>query len=53
MSSPTHSTDARRKAKKTTQGQGRKRATAQQQRLISEKKLELALGEHHTLPTIR
>ncbi|MFZ4577214.1 MAG: hypothetical protein ACOYOB_02370 [Myxococcota bacterium] len=53
MSSPTHSTDRIRKAKKTSAGQGRKREQARAQRIQSEKKLEAALGEKVSLPTIR
>jgi ribosomal protein L29 len=42
-----------RKAKKTAMGQQRKREVARAHRIQSEKKLEAALGEHISLPTIR
>jgi len=53
MASPTRVSDRIRKAKKTSSGQNRKRDNARAQRIQSEKKLEAALGEKHSLPTIR
>lgn len=53
MASPTRVTDRRRANKNTRSGQTRKRATAHEQRVQSELKLEQALGEKFSLPTIR
>lgn len=53
MASPTRVADRIKKAKKTAAGQNRKREQARAQRILSEKKLEAALGEHIALPTIR
>ena len=53
MASNTRVTERVRKTKKTTNGQTRKRATAREQRLQSEARLEAALGEKIALPTIR
>lgn len=53
MASPTRSTDRIRKAKNVRSGQARKRVVAREQRLQSEKRLEEALGEKFSLPTIR
>ncbi len=53
MASNSRVTERVRKAKKTRNGQDRKRDIAREHRLTSEKKLEAALGEHITLPTIR
>lgn len=53
MASPTRVSDRKRQAKKTASGQNRKRDTAREHRLNAEKKLEEALGEKFSLPTIR
>jgi hypothetical protein len=53
MASPTRSTDRIRKAKRVSAGKERKRIIARDQRLQSEKMLEIALGEKFTLPSIR
>lgn len=53
MASKSRVTERRRKAKRTAGGQGRKREQAQEQRVNSEKKLAVALGEVIALPTIR
>ncbi len=53
MASNSRVSERVRKAKKTANGQKRKRAIAHQQRLASEQKLERALGEKVSLPTIR
>ncbi len=53
MASPTRSTDRIRKAKRVKSGQVRKRIIARDQRIASEKQLEIALGEKFSLPTIR
>lgn len=53
MASNTRVTERVRKAKKTAGGQNRKRDNARAQRILSETKLEAALGEHITLPTVR
>ncbi|MBM4344807.1 MAG: hypothetical protein FJ100_15680 [Deltaproteobacteria bacterium] len=53
MASPTRVTERIRKAKRTANGQGRKREQAAEQRAAAEKKLAAALGEPVALPTIR
>jgi hypothetical protein len=53
MASPTRSTDRIRKAKRVSSGKERKRVIARDQRIASEKQLEIALGEKFSLPTIR
>lgn len=53
MASPTRVAKRIRKAKKTASGQTRKRATAAQHRKNAEAKLEAALGEKFSLPTVR
>jgi hypothetical protein len=53
MASNSRVSERIRKAKKTASGQNRKRDTAREQRIQSEKKLEAALGEHISLPTVR
>ncbi len=53
MASPTRITERVRKAKRTRNGQGRKREQAAAQRAAAEKKLAAALGEAISLPTIR
>ncbi len=53
MASPTRITERVKKAKKTASGQNRKREQARAQRILSEKKLEAALGEHIPLAPVR
>lgn len=53
MASNTRVTERVRKAKKTSNGQTRKRTIAREQRQQSEARLEAALGEKLSLPTIR
>ena len=53
MASNTRVTERVRKSKKTSNGQGRKRSIARDQRLQSEARLEAALGEKIALPTVR
>ena len=53
MASNTRVTERVRKAKKTAAGTGRKRDIAREHRINSERKLEEALGEKFTLPTVR
>jgi len=53
MASPTRVTERIRKAKRTANGQGRKREIAQAQRIAAEKKLAAALGESIPLPNLR
>lgn len=53
MASPTRVTDRVRKAKRTASGATRKRDIAREHRFNSERKLEEALGEKFTLPTVR
>jgi hypothetical protein len=53
MASNSRVTERVRKAKRTKNGQDRKRTTAREQRIQSERKLEAALGEKISLPTIR
>lgn len=53
MASNSRVTERVRKAKRTKNGQDRKRTIAREQRIQSERKLEAALGEKISLPTIR
>lgn len=53
MASKSRVTERVRKAKATAVGQTRKRENARAQRKLAEQKLERALGEKISLPTIR
>ena len=53
MASPTQKTDKVRKHKMRTCGASRKVAIRRAHRIQSEKVLEIALGEHFALDTVR